>query len=161
MKRLLLMLSVILSLALGLIVGFNAGRRKAEVCTTPVARMTVVEQVPLPAAAEPKVKIKQEMISRKKIYDSLISDFQAATNSLNNQLLSLSKASEYLRQQTEDAEKAGSIEGSLVSEARFRESLEAIIGLQRQFLLIREKFIADSRGYAEYLENLILQNAPD
>jgi hypothetical protein len=112
-----------------------------------------VKPVPQAAVTKPSVSpveksaANTEAIARHEKFQEFIRDSLNRANDLQAKINNMSNMSLYLQKQTEDAAKAGSLEGSMVLEARYRESLNALWGLKDELNALLATALHTCIGY--------------
>ncbi len=102
----------------------------------------------------------EEMIKRHSRFQEIMGDSFNRANDVQAKINAMRDMSEYLRKQTEDAAKAGSLEGSMVLEARYRESLNALLGLKDELNTLLAAALQNSVGYVSVLTQEIPSLSP-
>ena len=168
MKRILISILIIVA---SFMAGYGLGRcRPVKAKTGPGFQPAAVGTVPAgsqapgsraevehpsvvqPAAVGTVTADRRDGVSRD-VFNSLMDDYLKQVNALQDKINSMLKVSSYMRQQTQDAVKAQSLEGSMVYEANYRESLHALLGLKDELISVLAKALQASRDYATFLEN--------
>ncbi|HTY45670.1 MAG TPA: hypothetical protein VMD52_06755 [Patescibacteria group bacterium] len=121
-------------------------------------RAGVVTRAPQVAPARPAAPVtvpkqaaNQGTVKGYGAFQEVMRDSFVKVGDLQSKINNMRTVAEYLRRQTEDAIKAGSLEGSMVVEVRYRESLSALLGLEDQLNALLASSLQAANSYVSFL----------
>lgn len=135
------------------ICGYAFGKNFSPVSVAPLAETITLPAKPeLTPAAPEETPAVQTLKERKAAFKSLMDTCSNHANDLQVKISGIARIAAYLRKQTEEAEKARSLEESLVYEARYRESLSALLALEQDLCAMLSSALEYAKDYTHLLE---------
>jgi hypothetical protein len=143
--------------------GYSFGKRFSP----PSQSVALPETVQLPAKPQPETVIPQREVQderllneRKAAFKSLMNTCSSHAEDLQAKIDGIARVSGYLRNQTEDAQKARSLEESMVYESRYRESLGAMLALEQELCNMLLSALKYAQDYTGLLEGYVWEKLP-
>lgn len=97
----------------------------------------------------------QDMMQRQSSFRGLMNLLSTQRRQVQYQLNEVSKNLEYFRVKSAEAEKASSLEESLVHEVRYRDNLILLSNGERELLIVYDKAVRACEDYIAYLEGAL------